>query len=143
MHGTVARLLQEKGEVVWTIAPNASVYEALNLMADKEVGALVVMDAGIPIGIMSERDYARKVILLKRASGETRVDEIMTREMWPVDRSQSAIDCMTLMTEHRRRHLPVIEDGRLVGLISIGDVVHAVISEQEFFIKQLENYICS
>lgn len=143
MNATVARLLQEKGDVVYTIGPEESVYAALKLMAEKEVGALVVLDAGRPIGLMSERDYARKVILLKRASDETRVDEIMTTLMWSVDRSQSTTDCMALMTEHRTRHLPVIEDGQLVGLISIGDVVRSVISQQEFVIEQLENYISS
>ncbi|MDH3226395.1 MAG: CBS domain-containing protein [Thermoleophilia bacterium] len=143
MHMTVARLLEYKGDAVWTIAPQASVHDALRLMADKEVGALVVVDGPRTVGLMSERDYARKVFLLKRASDQTRVDEIMTDVKCTVGRDQTTTECMRLMTEHRVRHLPVIEDGELVGLISIGDVVRAVIDEQEFFIKQLQNYIHS
>jgi CBS domain-containing protein len=141
MRTTVAGLLRHKGDQVWTIAPEASVYDALKLMADKEIGALVVMSGTRPAGLVSERDYARKVILLQRQSYETRVDEIMTPLRWTVDRDKTTTECMKLMTENRIRHLPVIENEHLVGLISIGDVVRGVISEQEFFIEQLENYI--
>ena len=137
----VARLLDEKGTDVWTIEPDASVFHALEVMAEHGVGALVVVEGDHPVGIMSERDYARKVILLDRGSKETSVSEIMTSELETVTRSQTIGDCMTLMTERRIRHLPVVEEDRLIGIISIGDVVLAVISEPQFMIEQLEGYI--
>lgn len=140
---TVARLLAHKGDDVCTITPDASVYDALALMAEKGIGALVVVEDGRPVGLMSERDYARKVILLDRASGQTTVDQIMTTDIISVTREQTTPECMNLMTENRFRHLPVIEDGKLVGLISIGDVVRAVMEEQKFLIEQLEAYIWS
>ena len=137
----VARLLDEKGTDVWTIGPDDSVYHALEVMAEHKVGALVVVEGTSPVGIMSERDYARKVILLDRGSRETNVSEIMTSELETVTRAQTINDCMTLMTERRIRHLPVVEDDELIGIISIGDVVRAVISEQQYMIEQLEGYI--
>jgi len=137
----VARVLDEKGTDVWTIEPDASVFRALEVMAERRVGALVVVDDDRPIGILSERDYARKVILLDRVSRDTAVSEIMTAELETVTREQTITDCMNLMTDRRIRHLPVVEDDRLIGIISIGDVVRAVITEQQFMIEQLEGYI--
>ena len=141
MQKTVNHLLAEKGQEVWTITPDATVYDALQLMADKGIGAVVVIDEGGLAGILSERDYARKVTLLHRGSRDTPVRDIMTAQVFTVGRHQTVTDCMELMTDHHIRHLPVVEDGELVGLVSIGDIVKAVISEQAYLIKQLENYI--
>ena len=138
---TVKELLQAKGYDVWTIAPDASVYDALRLMADKNVGAVLVIDGGNLVGILSERDYARKVILEGKSSKHTPVREIMTEKVLCVRTDQTAEECMALMTNKRVRHLPALEGDRLLGVISIGDVVKAIISEQEFMIEQLENYI--
>ena len=141
MQRTVGRLLEEKTSVVWTVAPDASVYEALEIMADKGIGALVVVDGDALAGIMSERDYARKIILLDRGSRETQVAEIMTSDVLTVTPDQTLGECMALMTDRRIRHLPVVVDGKLAGLVSIGDVVRSVIDEQRFMIEQLEGYI--
>jgi CBS domain-containing protein len=141
MQKTVGQLLAAKGSEVWSIGPDASVFEALQLLADKNIGALVVVEDGRVCGIMSERDYARKIILLDRASRDTQVREIMTPEVRTVTRDQTVSECMTTMTDHHIRHLPVVEDGQLVGLISVGDVVKAVMAEQAFLIQQLEQYI--
>lgn len=141
MQKTVGRLLEEKSSVVWTVEPDAAVYEALEIMADKGIGALVVVEGEALAGIMSERDYARKVILLDRGSRETQVAEIMTAKVLTVSPDQTLGECMALMTDRRIRHLPVVADGKLAGLISIGDVVRAVIDEQRFMIEQLESYI--
>lgn len=138
---TVRDILRAKGDQIWWISPDATVFSALELMAEKNVGALVVLDGETLAGIFSERDYARKVILKGKASKETSVREIMTSEVTTVRPGQSVDECMALMTDKRIRHLPVFEGEKLVGLISIGDVVKAVISEREFIIKQLENYI--
>jgi CBS domain-containing protein len=138
---TVRQLLRVKGHDVWSIAPDASVYDALNLMADKKVGALLVLKGEKLVGIISERDYARKVILRGKSSMETPVREIMTGEVVSVGPEQTIQECMALMTEQRFRHLPVFEEDRLIGIISIGDVVKVIISEQEFMIEQLEKYI--
>lgn len=138
---TVKKLLQAKGYDLWSIAPDAVVYDALTLMADKNVGAVLVIDAGNLVGILSERDCARKVILKGKSSKEILVREIMTEEVFCVRPDQTIEECMVLMTNKRVRHLPVIEGNRLVGVISIGDVVKAVISEQESMIEQLETYI--
>jgi len=143
MSKTVGNLLQGKGNDVWSIDVEATVYEALQFMAEKNLGALVVLEGGQLAGIISERDYARKVILLDRGSRETKVREIMTADVITVATSQSVNECMELMTEHRIRHLPVMDDGSLVGVISIGDVVKAVIAQQEALIIQLEQYITS
>ncbi len=140
---SVTHILDAKGRKVWSVAPDAKVYEALERMAEHDVGALLVMDGDRLAGIVSERDYARKVILLGRRSHEASVAEIMTAEVLTVTPESSVADCMTLMTERRIRHLPVVEDGSLVGLVSIGDVVKAVISDQEHLIEQLERYITS
>ncbi len=139
---TVNELLRTKGGNVWSIGPDATVYEALAVMAEKDVGALLVLDnAGQLVGVLSERDYARKIVLKGKTSRETLVREIMTEKVLGVRPDQTIEECMALMTNKRIRHLPVLEEGRLAGVISIGDVVKAIISEQEFVIEQLENYI--
>ena len=141
MQKTVGQLLDVKGTETWTIGPDSSVYEALQLLAEKNVGALVVVENDGVCGIMSERDYARKIILLNRDSRQTVVSEIMTTEVRTVTRDQTVSDCMTVITDHHIRHLPVVEDNVLVGLISVGDVVKSVMAEQAFLIQQLEQYI--
>jgi CBS domain-containing protein len=138
---TVGQVLQAKGYDIWTITPDAPVYDALELMADKEVGALLVLSGEKPVGIISERDYARKVVLKGKRSIDTSVKEIMVTEVIAVRPEQPIEECMALMTEKRIRHLPVCADDCLVGIVSIGDVVKAIISEQEFMIEQLERYI--
>lgn len=138
---TVANMLQLKGPEVWSVAPTDSVYEALQLMAEKGIGAVAVMDGDSLVGILSERDYARKVILADRSSKETHVDEIMTSRVVVVSAEHTSEDCMALMTEKHIRHLPVVDGDRMIGLVSIGDVVQATISEKEFIIAQLERYI--
>lgn len=138
---TVRQLLQEKGFAVWSISPEATVFEALQQMAEKNVGSLVVVERGEPVGIFSERDYARKVILHGHASRELEVRAVMSDGLVTVGPEQNLSDCMRLMTDHRVRHLPVLEDGRQIGVISIGDVVKAVMAEQEFLIEQLQSYI--
>jgi CBS domain-containing protein len=138
---TVRQLLEAKGYDIWSTTPDALVYDALTLMADKRVGALLVLRGEKLVGIMSERDYARKVILKGKRSINTPVREIMTSKVFYVRPEQTVEDCMALMTEERVRHLPVLEDDQLIGVVSIGDVVKAIISEQEFLIEQLERYI--
>lgn len=137
----VRDILEVKGRDIWSIGPDASVYDAMKLMADKEIGALIVMEGANLIGIISERDYARKVILKGRSSKSTQVKEIMTPRVVYTHTEQNIEECMALMTEKRVRHLPVIDQGRLVGVISIGDLVKSIISEQKFIIEQLERYI--
>lgn len=138
---TVRQLLEGKPGDLWSIRPDDSVYSALIVMADKRVGALLVMEGGNLVGIVSERDYARKVVLEGKSSKETKVREIMTSRVCHVDPTYGIEECMALMTEKSVRHLPVLEEGKLVGIVSIGDVVKAVISEQEFIIERLEQYI--
>ena len=140
---TVTQLLQSKGREIHTISPDARVFDALKLMAEKNVGALVVMEGGRLEGILSERDYARKVILLSKSSHDIAVREIMTAKVITVQPGQTVEQCMALMTEKRIRHLPVTEGEKLIGVLSIGDLVKEVISEQEQTIKQLESYIHS
>lgn len=142
MH-TVSQLLQMKGTEIHTIGSDATVFDALKLMAEKDVGALVVVDDGRLAGIISERDYARKVILLGKSSHDMAVREIMTAKVITVHPGQTVEECMALMTGKRVRHLPVTEGGRLIGVLSIGDLVKDVITEQEQTIKQLESYIHS
>ena len=137
----VRDILEVKGRDVWSIGPEVSVFDALKLMAEKDVGALVVLDGGNLVGIISERDYARKIALLGRASPTTQVKEIMTTDVVCVDPEQNVDQCMALVTEKRVRHLPVLENGKLIGLISIGDLVKSIITEQQFIIEQLERYI--
>jgi CBS domain-containing protein len=138
---TVRSLLQVKGYDVWTIAPDASVYEALRVMADKNVGALLVLEGDKLAGVISERDYARKVVLKGRSSVDTSVRDIMTADVVSVRPDQTVEECMALMTDKHIRHLPVIADDQLIGLISIGDVVKSIITEQGFMIEQLTSYI--
>lgn len=138
---TVEDLLKVKGRDIWSVAADSRVYEALQLMAEKEIGALLVLEEGRLIGIVSERDYARKVELQGRCAKDTLVQEIMTTRVAYVRPDYTVEECMALMTDKRIRHLPVLDGDRLVGVISIGDVVKAVISEQQFQIQQLENYI--
>ena len=140
---TVKQILQSKtrGTDILSIAPDASVYEALMLMAEKEVGALLVMEGDKLVGIISERDYARKVILHGKSSKEIHVSEIMTSKIVYVSTAQTVDECMALMTDKRVRHLPVYEGKQLIGVVSIGDLVKEAISEREYIIKQLESYI--
>ena len=138
----VTNLLKSKPDpTVYTIAPNASVFDALKLMAEKSIGALVVTKGEQVVGIITERDYARKVILMARSSKETPVRDIMTSSVLYVRPDHTSDECMMLMTENRLRHLPVMDSGKLVGLVSIGDLVKDIISEQKFIIEQLEHYI--
>ncbi len=139
---TVKQVLQGKGyPETWTISPDATVFEALKLLSEKRVGALPVVEAGKLVGILSERDYARKVILKGKSSLNTPVREIMTEEVITVEPEQSMQACMELMTNMRVRHLPVLDNGKLLGIISIGDVLKEIITEQELFIRDLQNYI--
>ena len=138
---TVMQLLRTKGQQVLSVAPDIPVFEALEVMADKNVGALLVVEDERLVGVFSERDYARKVILKGKSSKDTPVREIMSSHVLYVRPEQTIEDCMALMTDKRVRHLPVMEEGRVVGVISIGDVVKAIIAEQEFIIEQLQNYI--
>ncbi len=141
MPKTVQNIIDDKGSDVWSIDADSSVFAALEVMADKNLGALVVMHAGDLVGIMSERDYARKIILMSRGSRDTRVAEIMTPDPMCVSPTDTVANCMQVMTDNRFRHLPVRDNGQLIGLISIGDVVRAIIAEQEYLIDQLETYI--
>lgn len=134
-------LLGHKGATVWSIAPDATVYEAIEQMAEKKIGALVVIRGGRLDGIVTERDYARKVILKGKSSRETRVREIMTAQVLFVGPSQSIDECMRLMTSHRVRHLPVLEGEKVVGIVSMGDLVNWIISSHEQTIQHLQNYI--
>jgi CBS domain-containing protein len=138
---TVHQMLKNKGSEVWSTTPDTPVLEALQLMADKDVGALLVMEGRRLVGIFSERDYARKIVLLGKTSRETPVREIMTSRVNFVTPHETIGQCMALMTGKHIRHLPVLEDDQVVGVISIGDVVKATIDNQEFVIGQLENYI--
>lgn len=138
---TVKQMLEEKGHQVWTISPDSTVYEALKIMAEKEIGALIVVEKDQVVGVISERDYARKVVLKGKSSLETPVREIMTAQVYFVNSEWTAEECMALMTEKRIRHLPVIEENKLVGVISIGDVVKSVITSQKITIEHLQNYI--
>ena len=137
----VRDILRVKGHEVYCVGPDATVYEAVQLMAENEIGALMVMEGAQVVGLISERDYARKVILQGRASATTRVKAIMITPVVYTHLDQSIEECMALMTEKRTRHLPVIEDGKLAGIISIGDLVKAIITDQKFIIEQLERYI--
>ncbi|MEN7528059.1 MULTISPECIES: CBS domain-containing protein [unclassified Cupriavidus] len=139
---TARQVLEHKASrAIYSIPPTATVYSALQLMADKGIGALLVMEHQKIVGILSERDYARKVILMQRTSRETLVREIMTSAVIYVRGDQTTDDCMALMTRHRMRHLPVMEGEELLGMLSIGDLVNNIISEQRFVIEQLEQYI--
>jgi len=140
---TVRDILAAKGHEVWCVDPGATVFDALRLMAEKEIGALVVMEGERVVGVLSERDYTRKVVLLGRTSPTTAVKEIMTSPVVYTHSEQPIEECMALVTEKRVRHLPVMEEGRLVGLISTGDLMKSIIADQQFIIEQLVRYISS
>jgi CBS domain-containing protein len=141
IQGSVRDILQNKGGLVWTTGPQCSVYEAIGLMGEKNIGALVVEEDGEVIGVLSERDYSRKVVLQGRTSRDTVVNEILSRPVITIRQKDSIEKCMQVMTQHRIRHLPVVEDSRLVGLISMGDIVRWVMESQNHTILQLQGYI--
>ena len=138
---TVEQLLQAKGSDIWSIEPQATAYNALQIMAEKNVGALLVMEKEKIVGIFSERDYARKVILKDKSSKNTSVGDLMTREVFYIDSGSTLEDSMALMTAKRIRHLPVLKKNRLIGIVTLGDVVKQIISDQKFAIRELEKYI--
>ena len=140
---SVRQVLQDKGYAVETVIPETSVYDALQKMSNRGLGALVVIESGEIRGLFSERDYARKIVLQGRASKNTPVQEVMTRRVITVEPQQTVEACMVLMTEKRIRHLPVVENGRLIGIISIGDVLKAIIEAQRLTIEELATYITS
>ncbi len=139
---TVKEILESKGTHYWSISPKATVYEALQVMADKDIGAILVMEHNRVLGIFSERDYARKVILRGKSSKETTVAELMSSPVVTVTPDDAVEYCMALMTVKKHRHLPVVYKGVVTGVISIGDVVNAIISSQKVTIRDLEQYIC-
>jgi len=141
--GTVKNLLQKKGNVVHSVSPSSCVYDALDVLEDNNLGALVVVDDETLIGIFTERDYARKVVLKGRSSKETRIKDIMTDRPVFVTPQNTIDDCMQIMTDKHIRHLPVLDNGKLVGVISIGDLVKFIIEEKNFIIENLEHYIVS
>lgn len=138
---TVGQLLDGKGRQVWSVQLDSTVFEALRVMAHKEIGALLVLDGESVVGILSERDYARKIALEGRASRYTPVTDIMSRQVLSVSLRHTVHECMALMTTQKVRHLPVLEHGRVLGMISIGDLVKSIIAEQEFVIEQMTHYI--
>ncbi|MCU0754760.1 MAG: CBS domain-containing protein [Xanthomonadales bacterium] len=141
MHTPVSQLLQMKGTQIYAVAPQDSVYEAVRRMSEYGIGALVVLDGEALAGIVSERDYARKVVLQGRQSKETPVADIMTRNVYTATPTQTVRDCMKLMTERKIRHLPVVDGERVIGMLSIGDLVKQIITTQQAQIEQLQNYI--
>jgi len=138
---TIREILEEKGAKVWTVTPETSVYDAIKLMADKNIGALAVMEGDRLLGIFSERDYTRKVILQGKASKSAQVREVITGNLVTITRDQTVEDGLRLMTAHRVRHLPILEEGKLAGMVSIGDLVNSTISAQRNTIEQLQTYI--
>jgi CBS domain-containing protein len=141
MEEIIASILDNKDRRIWSVSPDATVYDAIELMAEKEIGALLVISEGELVGIISERDYARKIILHGRSSRETRVGEIMGSSLVTVTPQHTVDECMRLVTHHRTRHLPVLDGDKLVGVISIGDLVNAIIAAQAHTIDQLHTYI--
>ena len=140
-HGTISSILKNKTSEIWSIAPDAMVYQAIQLMAEKNVGALLVMSAGRLVGVISERDYTRKIALKGKSSKETPVREILSTQIIAATPHHTIEECMRLMTVHRVRHLPVLDGDEVVGIVSIGDLVNWIISAQTFTINQLESYI--
>ncbi|MCB1757376.1 MAG: CBS domain-containing protein [Gammaproteobacteria bacterium] len=141
---TIKQLLEGKAPQIWSVEPGSSVYDAMKLMSEKDVGALLVMNGDKLSGLFSERDYARKVILMDRSSRDTRVEEIMTRKVYTTHPDDTVQHCMGVMTSNRFRHLPVVDNNeKILGMVSIGDLVKSVIDEQQFQIEQLEQYINS
>ncbi|MCZ6500162.1 MAG: CBS domain-containing protein [Gammaproteobacteria bacterium] len=138
---TLSHLLHGKGNEVWSIGPDATVYDAIHLMAEKGIGALVVLKDESPVGVISERDYARDVVLKDRSSKETLVKEIMSDKVVYADPHQTVDECLAVMTEKRIRHLPVMDGDQMIGLVSMGDLVKVIIAEQKLTIDQLERYI--
>jgi len=138
---TIKQLIDEKGNNIYSISPEAFVYEALELMAEKDIGALVVTEGNKLVGIFSERDYARKIVLKGKTSKDSRVSELMVKGIYYIHPDKTVQDCMVLMTEKKIRHVPVMENDNLIGIVSIGDVVKAIIKQQRATIKDLENYI--
>lgn len=143
MQTTIRNILEVKGHDLWTISPEASVYDALRLMSNKDIGALLIMENDRMVGIMSERDYARKVVLVGKTSRETKVSEIMSPKVFTIHPDQTVEEAMELMNNKHIRHLPVAEENRILGMISIGDVVKAIIYKQRQAISDLENKIIS
>ena len=139
--GAISSILQNKGPNLWSITPGATVFEAIQLMADKNVGALPVMDGDRLVGVISERDYTRKVMLKGKSSKETAVREILSAPVISATPEHTVEECMRLMTHHRVRHLPVVDRDRVIGIVSIGDLVNWIITAQSAAIHQLENYI--
>jgi CBS domain-containing protein len=139
--GTISEILSQKGSNVWTVSPDTMVFDAIQLMADKNIGALLVTEHGKLLGILSERDYTRKVALKGKSSKQTPVREIISGKVIAVSPSHTVEDCMRLMTDHRVRHLPVLSSDKIVGLVSIGDLVNWIISAQTTTIHQLQTYI--
>ena len=138
---SVSDILDAKGREIWAVKPDDTVFESLQLMAEKEVGALLVMDGDRLVGIVTERDYARKVILEGKSSKGSSVAEIMTKQVLCVAPERTVEECMALMTDKRARHLPVLDHKRVIGIVSIGDLVQAILSEQQILIDQLQHYI--
>ncbi len=138
---TIGQLLESKGKDIWTIAPNATVFEGLRIMAKRNVGALLVIDKDNLVGIFSERDYARKIILEGKSSKDTAVGELMTKDVYYIDPKNTLHESMAVMTARHIRHMPVLDKDRLVGMVTLGDVVKQIIAEQEFTIRELEKYI--
>jgi len=138
---TVKQVLQDKGSDVWTIKPDQTVYSALKLMAEKNLGAVVVEESGVIKGIFSERDYARRSISGKVNIKEANVSDLMTVNLITASLNETLDQCMAMMTDKKIRHIPIIDNGKLVGIISIGDIVNRIISDQEFNLKEMKNYI--
>ncbi len=138
---SIKTLLDKKGGHIWSIAPGASVFDALKLMGEKQIGALAVLEGDKLVGILSERDYARKVILKNRTSRDTLVQDIMTSKVICARPSQQVEECMAVMMNGKFRHMPVVDDGKVIGVVSLGDLVKVIIAEQQFTIEQLESYI--